>query len=117
MTPPEIPTTHTTGSWRPYPGHEDAFLDAWIEFANWSCQAPGAHVALLARDLRDPGRFISFIGWDSIDAVRAWKASPEFKPQMARVQAHVDKFAPTELDLVAVAGATQEAHSTSREPG
>ena len=31
---------YTTGSWRPFPGHEDAFLDAWQEFANWSCHLP-----------------------------------------------------------------------------
>jgi len=42
--------------------------------------------------------------WESIEAVRGWKDSPEFKERMGRVQKHVDKFAPTELELVASCG-------------
>ena len=94
-------TIYTNGSWRPFPGHEEAFLDAWREFAEWSSRMPGAGSALLARDLRDPHRFVSFVEWDSIAAVRAWKAAPEFKTRMSRVQEHIDKFAPTELEVVA----------------
>jgi len=94
---------YTTGSWLPFPGNEQAFLDAWQEFANWSCRMPGAQVAVLARDLRDPKRFVSLIRWDTIEAVRGWKTSPEFKPHMAEVQQHIDKFAPTELEVVASA--------------
>jgi heme-degrading monooxygenase HmoA len=97
------PPVHTTGSWRPHAGHEDAFQDAWREFADWSAGMPGAQLALLARDLRDPERFVSFMGWDTLEHVKAWKSSPEFKPRMARVQAHIDKFAPTELEVVALA--------------
>ncbi|HET7380154.1 MAG TPA: antibiotic biosynthesis monooxygenase family protein [Gaiellales bacterium] len=100
MTPP----SYTTGSWRPLPGHEAAFLDEWREFANWSAGMPGAHLAILARDLRDADRFVSFMGWDGLDDVRNWKRSPEFKSRMARVQAHIDKFAPTELEIVVTAG-------------
>ena len=39
--------------------------------------------------------------WDTIDAVHAWKADGEFKERMSRVQRYVDKFAPTELEVVA----------------
>jgi heme-degrading monooxygenase HmoA len=99
----DTPTAYTTGSWQPDPGHEDAFLDAWQDFANWSCQMPGAHLAVLARDLRDPNRFVSLMAWDTLEDIRAWKRSPEFKPHMAHVQEHIDRFAPTELDVVATA--------------
>ena len=91
---------YTTGSWTPFPGHEDAFLAAWGEFMTWATSLPGAGEVVLARDEREPGRFVSFAAWESIDAVRGWKDSPEFKPRMGRVQEHVDKFAPTELDVV-----------------
>ena len=96
-------TAYTTGSWQAYAGHEDAFLEAWQEFANWSCQMPGAHLAVLARDLRDPDRFVSLMAWDSLEDIRAWKRSPEFKSRMAPVQEHIDRFAPTELDVVVTA--------------
>jgi heme-degrading monooxygenase HmoA len=92
---------YTTGSWRPFPGAEEPFLGAWKEFAAWACTHPGARHATLARDLRDPERFVSFIAWDDIESVRAWKSSPEFKSRMSRVQEHIDKFAPTELEVVA----------------
>jgi heme-degrading monooxygenase HmoA len=95
---------YTTGSWKPFPGQEEAFLAEWREFMAWACSQPGAGRATLGRDLRDPERFVSVAEWESLDAVKAWKGSPEFKPRMARVQAHVDKFAPTELEVVAVAG-------------
>lgn len=93
---------YTTGSWRPFPDEEEAFLRAWREFASWAATRPGAGRAVLARDLRDPGRFVSFVSWRDLEAVRGWKGSPEFKPRMARVQEHVDAFAPTELEVVAV---------------
>jgi heme-degrading monooxygenase HmoA len=93
--------TYTTGSWKPFEGHEEAFLAAWKEFAGWAATLPGAGQARLARDVREPGRFVSFMEWDSIDAVRGWKTHAEFKPRMAKVQEHIDKFAPTELEVVA----------------
>ena len=96
--------TYTTGSWKPHFGAEDAFLEAWKEFAAWATTHAGASFATLARDLRDPERFVSFMAWSDIDSVRAWKSSPEFKPRMARVQEHIDTFAPTELEVVVVVG-------------
>jgi len=104
---------YTTGSWKPFPGQEAAFLEAWKDFMNWATGLPGAGEAVLARDERDPERFVSFAAWESIDAVRAWKSSPEFKPRMSRVQEHIDKFAPTELDVVIHVGPGSPASTCS----
>lgn len=93
----------TTGSWRPFDGQEAAFLDRWREFAAWATGFPGAGRAVLAHDVREEGRFVSFIEWNSMDAMKAWKASDEFKPRMGAVQQHIDKFSPTEIELVAEA--------------
>ena len=105
--------TYTTGSWRPFPGHETEFVDAWIEFSAWASSLPGAGEAVLAGDLRDPERFVSVVEWESIDAVRGWKTSPEFKSRMARVQAHIDTFVPTELEVVAVCAGGRQVGPTS----
>jgi len=51
--------------------------------------------------VRAEGRFVSFLGWDDMQSVRGWKGHPEFKERMSRVQQFVDKFAPTELEVVA----------------
>ena len=92
---------YTTGSWKPFPGQEEAFVEAWTEFASWASGFPGAGTAHLARDFRDPARFVSFMDWESMATLRGWKDSPEFKERMGRVQKHVDTFAPTELEVVA----------------
>jgi heme-degrading monooxygenase HmoA len=92
---------YTTGSWQPFPGQEEAFVAAWEEFAGWAAELDGAGEAILARDVRVEGRYVSFLGWDDMEAVRGWKAHPEFKERMGRVQQFIDKFAPTELEVVA----------------
>lgn len=94
---------YTTGSWTPNPGSEDAFVDAWKTFAGWASGRPGAGTLQLVRDLHEPGRFVSFGAWESIDHVKGWKGSPEFKERMAQVLQHVDDFHPTELELLATA--------------
>jgi heme-degrading monooxygenase HmoA len=94
---------YTMGSWKPNPGSQEAFVEAWSQFAGWASSMPGAGTLRLVRDLHEPGRFVSFGAWDSIDYVRAWKGSPEFKERMARVLQHVDDFHPTELEQIATA--------------
>ena len=96
------PAFYSTGSWLPFSGQEDPFLEAWKEFAAWAAGSPGAAGdALLVRDLRETERFVSFLPWESLEAIQGWKAHPEFKERMSRVQQFVDKFAPTETEVVA----------------
>jgi heme-degrading monooxygenase HmoA len=96
---------YTTGSWQPFPGQEDDFIAAWGEFAGWAALLDGAGDAILARDVRADGRYVSFLGWRDMEAVRSWKGHPEFKERMSRVQKYIDKFAPTEVEVVARAQA------------
>jgi heme-degrading monooxygenase HmoA len=98
-------TVHTSGTWKPYPGSEEAFVEAWTQFASWAGSMPGAGRLQLARDLREPERFVSFGDWDSLEHVKDWKTSPEFRERMAQVLQHVDEFKPVELTLVATADA------------
>jgi heme-degrading monooxygenase HmoA len=107
-------TIYTSGTWRPTPGREDAFVEAWEQFAAWASRLPGAGRLQLTRDLNETGRYVSFGDWASESAVRAWKSSPEFKERMAQVLQHVGEFQPTELGLVATAenGATAGASPT-----
>jgi heme-degrading monooxygenase HmoA len=95
---------YTTGTWQPNPGSEEAFVAAWEQFAAWASGMPGAGTLRLARDLKEPGRFVSFGAWDDIEHVRAWKSAPEFRERMARVLQHVGEFHPSELELTAAAG-------------
>ena len=92
---------YTAGRWRPAAGKEDAFVEAWTEFAAWASRMPGAGTLLLARDVRTDGVFLSFGAWESIDGVRAWKENAEFRDRIRRVVQHVDEFEPSELAVVA----------------
>ena len=96
---------YTTGRWRPEPGKEATFVEAWTAFAAWASSAPGAGTLTLTRDLRSPDVFISFGDWDGIEAAHAWKDGPEFKERLAHVLQHVTRFEPTELEVVASAEA------------
>jgi heme-degrading monooxygenase HmoA len=94
---------YTTGSWKPSQAGEQAFVEAWTEFATWASTMPGAGTLRLVRDLHEPGHFVSYGDWESLDEVKTWKSSPEFRERMAQVLQHVDEFHPTELKLVATA--------------
>ena len=102
----------TYGRFEVEPANEAAFVDAWSEFATWASQRPGAQAIRLARDVRNPGRFISIGQWDDAEAVRGWKSSPEFKERIGRVVRKATGFEPTELVTVAkVTGGTLEEHA------
>jgi len=94
---------YTTGYWAPKAGEEEAFVAAWTEFARWASGMPGAGRLRLARNDAD-GNYVSFGRWEGIDAVRAWKGLPEFGERIARVQQHVGRFSPAELEVVATVG-------------
>jgi heme-degrading monooxygenase HmoA len=94
------PAVYTTGVWTPRAGEEDAFVEAWAEFASWASGMPGAGTLRLARNLGDPQRFLSVVAWESSDTVRTLKGAPEFRERMGRVQKHVDTFASAELEVL-----------------
>jgi len=94
----------TTGEWIAKPGEEGALQEAWLAFASWAHSMPGAGTLRLTKDLAQPGRFVSFGIWDSLAQVHAWKGDAEFRERMGRVQHHVARFAPAELEVVEVAG-------------
>jgi heme-degrading monooxygenase HmoA len=97
----------TTGTWRPKAGHEQEFVAALTVFADWAAGMPGAGTLRFPRDDADPGRFVSFGVWQSNEAMRVWKISPDFRKRMSLVQHHVDALSldpglePGELTVVA----------------
>ena len=102
----------THGRFEVEPGNEQAFVEAWSEFAAWASEQAGARTLRLTRDVRNPGRFLAFGEWDDAESIRAWKSSPQFKERIGRVVRQATGFEPTELVSVAkVTGGTVEAHS------
>ena len=35
-----MPDAYTMGSWKPFSGQEEAFIEAWTEFASWATGFP-----------------------------------------------------------------------------
>lgn len=102
---------YTTGTWRPKPGRDAEFVAAWQEFAAWAAAMPGAGTLRLTRDTGDAGRYVSLGRWQDDEAVRAWKASADFRERIGRVLQHVDGFEPAELAvLVAVSHPAPAVH-------
>ena len=92
---------YSSGHWKVKDGEDEAFVAAWTEFAGWLKEQPGSGTARLIKDLDNPGQYVSFAPWDSIDQMHAWKDDPAFRENMGKVQAHVAEFTPTELELAA----------------
>jgi heme-degrading monooxygenase HmoA len=99
-----VPEFVTTGEWFAKGGQEDAFMDAWEAFVSWARTMPGAGSFRLTRDLGDPSRFVSFGSWTDLESAHAWKSDPGFPPLMGKVQEHVARFSPAELEVVRLLG-------------
>jgi heme-degrading monooxygenase HmoA len=95
----------TSGSWKTNPGSEEAFVDAWTEFATWASTMPGVGTLHLLRDLDASGRFLSFADWQSHRDVESWKSEPDFRERLAHVLQHVVDFDAREFGAVVTAQA------------
>ena len=93
--------TYSSGAWTAKEGEDEAFVEAWTEFARWLSTMPGAGTPRLTRNLREPHRYLSFAPWESADALEAWRSNPEFSQRIAAVREHVSDFTPSEYELVA----------------
>ena len=103
---------YTSGTWKPNAGSEDAFVEAWAEFAAWASAIDGAGTLRLVRDQQQPDYYVSFGDWESADAAQAWKNLPEFSEQLANVLQHVAEFHSTTMAVCATAEAgTSSVHA------
>lgn len=95
----------TVGTWDCVPGREDDFAAAWEQFADWTTRevAPGAWAKLL-RSRDRPTRFHSFGPWPDLDAIGAWRATPQFQAFVTQVQPMLTSFEPGVFDVVAAVG-------------
>lgn len=97
---------YTSGDWHVKPGHEEAFIVAWTELAEWTFDnVEGCTFAKLLRDQSDPTRFLSFSPWRDEEAVAAWRELPGFAEHVGRIRGLVESFDARSMDVVAESGA------------
>lgn len=80
---------YTHGRWVVKEGQQERFQAAWQEFAEWTnAEISGALAgeARLLQDLDDPTLFYSIGPWDSLEAIRAWRADPGFQERVGRIR-------------------------------
>ena len=86
-------------------GQADAFVAAWIEFAEWTAaNVPGAGRGTLLRDLDDPTRFVSVGPWESLEAIAEWRKLPGWTERVEKIGPMLVGFEPATLELVAEHG-------------
>ena len=92
--------TYSSGMWTVRAGEEEAFVEDWRAFAEWSSKQPGAGTLRLTRDVKNRSRFLSFTPWESIERLHAWQNMPEFAERFERVTRHTTEFIASEYDVV-----------------
>jgi len=92
------PYTHTT--WVVKAGLEDAFIERWLEWVEWSRSEGFRARPLLLRDLDHPQTFVSLGVWESVDAVRHWRGSAGYQTRVARLHEVLESFEPRTLEGV-----------------
>ena len=91
-------------TWIVKPGQEAEFVRRWVEFADWSAAQGLSASARLLRDVDGPGRFVSFGPWESLAAIRRWRALPGFQERVKRLEEVLDRFEPATFELIAEHG-------------
>jgi heme-degrading monooxygenase HmoA len=96
---------YTSGDWYAKEGSADAFIDAWMDLAEWTISSvPGCTFVKLLRDQEDPSHFLSFSPWRDESAVAAWRELPGFVERVDRLQGLLREFTPRTMRIVAEAG-------------
>lgn len=91
---------YTLGVWRAKPGREADFVNAWDELARWTVESGYESTGTLLRDRSEPGRFVSFGPWPSVDAAEEWRASDGFAERLAKLRESLESFEPGTYDVV-----------------
>ena len=98
---PEQGQLYTSAIWRVEPGQEDAFIQAWQAFADWTSQTQaGAGAGILLQEAQDPRSFLSFGPWADAESITRWRSQPQFQEFIAKARELCEEIAPRTMALV-----------------
>ena len=96
---------YTLGEWTVRAGHEEDFVAAWRQLAEWTADnIPGSSWAKLLQDRDAPDRFVSFGPWTDHEAIAAWRQHPGFGERVARIRELVEAFTPHDMVVATEVG-------------
>lgn len=93
-------SVYTLGTWHVKDGHEEDFVRAWDELAQWTVENGHDSHGTLVRDREHPQRYVSFGPWPSAELAARWRESDGFRERFARIEEHIERFEPQLLDVV-----------------
>lgn len=85
-------TYYTSGEWIAKPGAETEFMAAFRRSGVDDLDPPLEGVVqrpILLRDLRTPGRFVSFAEWESLQAIEAFRSRPDWNAMVGAMREHL----------------------------
>lgn len=93
---------YSSGNWVVSGGHEKEFVQRWIEFLEWTrASTRGLLSAELIQDSDEPHHFVSFACWESSDAIKAWRALPDFAGRLGACRLLCEDFRGSNFTVVA----------------
>ncbi len=98
-------TPCTSGNWTVKPGSEEAFIEAWKEFADWTKkEIEGDFHAVLLRDQQEKNKFVSVGTWPSNDAINSWRNHADFPQMIGKPKSLCAEFVAHDCDQVVEIG-------------
>jgi heme-degrading monooxygenase HmoA len=92
---------YTYSTWIVKPGMEEEFIRRWHDWAAYAHSRGLERRAKLLRDVDSSNRFVSFGPWESMSAVRRWRADEGFHERTTRLQEVIESFQPHTLEEIA----------------
>jgi heme-degrading monooxygenase HmoA len=83
---------YTSGEWFVKSGEEDAFFEAFRRSGVEDVDPPLEGLIqrpVLLRDLKTEGRFVSFAEWESLEAIDAFRARPDWGRMVEAMRQHL----------------------------
>lgn len=92
---------YTCGTWIVKPGMEQAFIEAWQEFADWTTgHQAGAGAGTLLQNEDDPSRFLSFGPWENSEVISEWRSRQEFQNFVSKARELCEEVKPQTMKVV-----------------
>jgi heme-degrading monooxygenase HmoA len=78
---------YASTNWHVAEGREGEFMQLWRDSLTWTKDNfDDFERARLLRDRADPSHLVSFIEWDSAEALDAWRNDPGFRERYAALE-------------------------------
>jgi len=92
---------YSAAIWTVKHGNEEAFTNAWEDFARWSFKnVPGGISVQLLKSEEDPRKFVTIGPWKDALSLTSWRAMPEFRQFFGKAKELCEDIRPMTLRVI-----------------